>query len=70
MKLSSKLKVKEGIIQASEREKSQLRKDYEMKIEETRRETREKVQKVMEKRYSKAKQDTEVKSPKMHMEVS
>ncbi len=41
-----------------------MKKEFERKVEETRRDTRERVLKVMEKRISKIQQEKTVHSPK------
>lgn len=50
--LKKELKSKSEIISEQEKHKTALREEYERKIDQTRRDTRERVQKVMEKRLS------------------
>lgn len=50
--LKKELKSKSDLISEQEKHKTTLQKEYERKIDQTRRDTRERVQKVMEKRLS------------------
>lgn len=57
--LKGDLKAKEDEIQAQRRDRSALKREYERRIEETRRETRDRVQRVMEKRAKSAHRNQE-----------